>query len=580
MDIQHEESERLVMEGEQPQGMTNGTMVMMQTMYGEAGKEVKSYVFAPDPNKPAWVAFTMSWTYLSCLVICSLALAIGQELLYRKSQRRSGLLWFKTAQDISKLEYFLWRYAPTILTVNYGIAFQAVDAQVRRLEPFYRLARKGGATAAESIGVDPTKPWALLSMLGPRTFFSTIAFLTAVLAVPTLQNASLSVAHSTETDNSFIYIVNGWSRGLTSALLLNAACTATIMFYTRKGSGLWDDPGGIVGHCAMLTKSHILEDMEGLEMSKDRVILNALRQRKYVLHKGSLWQGEYIPNAPTLASDRKTDDQVDTRQPMLRPIPAGIFLVLQLAVLALVPSLTFSSANYLLQKVPWILTALGVTVKLIWSLLDGTMRSLEPWYRLSRRHAPPSVLCLDYTATSIYKLPFKALSNRHYLLFCVSIVSLLAELLIVCISSFGLKGTAFLHGTITSHGTFDRDADDVETFASFWWSFGISITVLILMMFGTSLVFYHRHQFILPRAPGTIASIIAYTYQGHLLISLVDTEEYSKAERLTHLNNDGYTYGFGWYTGRNGEVICGIDQEPLLAGYQHGVDFKATMHQD
>jgi hypothetical protein len=473
-------------------------------------------------------------------------------------------------------QYFLWRYAPTILTVNYGIAFQSVDAQVRRLEPFYRLARRGGATAAESIGIDPTKPWAIISMLSPRTFFSSIAFLVAVLAVPTLQNASLSVAHSADGKTSHIYVISGWSRGFSSALLLNAACTVMLMIYTRKGSGLISDPRGIVGHLAMMTKSHIVIDVHGLQMSSDKVLLNQLRRRRYILHKGSLWQGEYIRNAREIVTDKDTEPWKDTRPPLLRTLPAGSFIALQLVVLGLVPALTFSRANYILQKIPWILTALGVTMKLLWGLLDGSMRALEPWYRLACRYAPPSVLTLDYTATSVYYLPFDALRNKHYLLFLISIVSIFAEVLIVCLSSFGLKGTVFLHRNTNSAGRIYHDTDDVETFVSFWWSFGIAIAVLILMIIATSVIMRSRRKFILPRAPGTIASTMAYACQGKLLIDLIDIERFTPAQRLQHLQKLGKTYGFGWYSGRDGDVWCGIDEEPLLASYQHGVDYRLS----
>lgn len=205
------------------------------------------------------------------------------------------------------------------------------------------------------------------------------------------------------------------------------------------------------------------------------------------------------------------------------------------------------------------------------------MRALEPWYRLASRHAPPSVLTLDYTATSVYWLPVDALRNKHYLLFTVSIVSLLAEVLIVCLSSFGLKGTVFLHRNTNIIGHLDHDTDDVETFASFWWSFGISVAVLTLMLVATSVVMWSRRNFILPRAPGTIASTMAYACQGKLLYNFVDIEKYTPAQRLQHMQKIGKTYGFGWYSGRDGEVWCGIDEEPLLASYQHGLDYRSTI---
>lgn len=192
--------------------------------------------------------------------------------------------------------------------------------------------------------------------------------------------------------------------------------------------------------------------------------------------------------------------------------------MLLIVALVMVPALTFLNANKLLQKFSCTLPALGVTLKLIWSLLDGSVRALKPWAILMKRNAPAAVLNLDYTATPVYVLPFQAFSHRHYLVTFVGVVSLLAEVLVVCLSSFGLKGTAFLHRKMATDGSIQRDIDDVETFASFWFSFITLIVILIAMLLASSLVFYARHWLRLPRAPGTIASVMAYAHQGKILM--------------------------------------------------------------
>lgn len=208
----------------------------------------------------------------------------------------------------------MWRYAPTILTVNYGIAFQALDAQIRRLEPFYRLARTTGATANESIGIDPTKPWAILSMPSSRTICSTVSFLVAVLAIPTLQNASLSVRTS-PPDINMVYVVNGWSQGLTTALVFNALLAIALVASTRNKTGLLDDSKGIAGHLSMFVRSHIWSDVHGIDAASDKETLDQLRHRRFVLHKSSPWQGEYIRKANTVGRQSRTS--VDSRPPLL-----------------------------------------------------------------------------------------------------------------------------------------------------------------------------------------------------------------------------------------------------------------------
>ena len=73
------------------------------------------------------------------------------QYLLLKSQRDNGLIF---AEDLTKLPLsrsFSYLYLPTIIAVIYGFAWTWIDLDVRRIEPFYQLARDGGAAAAESM---------------------------------------------------------------------------------------------------------------------------------------------------------------------------------------------------------------------------------------------------------------------------------------------------------------------------------------------------------------------------------------------------------------------------------------------
>ena len=61
-----------------------------------------------------------------------------------------------------------------------------------------------------------------------------------------------------------------------------------------------------------------------------------------------------------------------------------------------------------------------------------------------------------------------------------------------------------------------------------------------------------------------------------LFRSFVDTEKMNSKEMTRHLEEKGKMYGLGWFLGVDGVEHCGVDQEPLRARYQWGVDFTDT----
>ena len=51
----------------------------------------------------------------------------------------------------SPVHIFCYRYLPQMVIVLYGIAWAAVDLDVKRLEPYFQLSNPGGASASDSI---------------------------------------------------------------------------------------------------------------------------------------------------------------------------------------------------------------------------------------------------------------------------------------------------------------------------------------------------------------------------------------------------------------------------------------------
>ena len=121
-----------------------------------ANSATQSYYFPPDPDMPDWRPPTMMNRYVILLVCIALVFGAVTEYLTQLSLQRApddGLLVFRDPREVSDLDWFAWKYMPTMVILLYGIMWQATDFEVRRLEPYYQLSKPGGATAEESLNM-------------------------------------------------------------------------------------------------------------------------------------------------------------------------------------------------------------------------------------------------------------------------------------------------------------------------------------------------------------------------------------------------------------------------------------------
>ncbi len=555
----------------------------------------------------------MSWPYITLLILLSLGMAGAQEYLYQLSHTRSkvgdGLLKYKSPIELTNWEYFCWKYLPTMVAVTYGVLWQVVDFEVKRLEPYYQLSRQEGALAAASLNIDYVTGLPILTPIKALRYkhwtvlLCSVAHLIASSLAPVAQSASLLVTPNQKEREihkyKFVRVHEVWGRVHTGLLLLIAVLGCLVLFSLRRKSGLLSDPKGIAGIAAMANKSHILMDFKDLDRATPDQIHDHLKHRRYNLHKSSLWQGEYIKSTgnDTFGPQATEPKKVKSPHPLMLRLIGGIpFISGMLLFTLFIPVLLFTPANKLNQNFPWILTAIATIIRHLWAAVEGNVRIMEPFYVLSRRNAPSYILTLDYAGTMPVWIAVKSLLNRHYLLSLVGFGAILTEMLTVCVSALGVSGTDFISVDADDALPLVRDvvfvslttnSSDVvravasrsnseETFRSFWTSFSLAIGILLWLCGTACLVLYRRRHPFLPREPGTIASVLAFIHQSKMLYDFVDTERMHSRQMTAHLARKGKTYGLGWFTGRDGHDHCGVDEEPLLTNYVHGKPyFKA-----
>ncbi|KJR80531.1 uncharacterized protein SPSK_04883 [Sporothrix schenckii 1099-18] len=549
----------------------------------------RTQVFYPQPN---WRPFSMRWPYLMTLILLSIVLGVAQELIYRMSLTRP-LVKFHSPEEIPGGLYFTVKFAPTIVAVTFGVLWQITDFEVKRLEAFYQMSKGDGAVADESINVDYVtyftffRPFRALYCKHYAVAVSSIASLLAVSLVPTLSAATIVLTPNRDArlanpqGEKQVVIGAVWSRFLTVVLFVIAALGCVLFFLLqRRRSGLLSDVKGIAGLASMAVVSHIMTDFKGMDLVTHKEIHNKLKDHRYVLRNSSLAPDDENPVSLAERERYKEFDSHMSENPhplMLRargciPYIAGILLFA-----ALIPIVLFTPANVLTDKAAWLLTALAVAIKLGWGGLETSVRMMEPYYILWRRHAPAKTLTLDYTAMPFLWVALQALKNGHYLVFFVGFGTVMTEVLTVLVTSLAtVEGHDFI-GTGASSPTADTDADSgEETALSFWLTLGLVTFILSYMSIVATVVFIRRRRPFLPRQPNTIASVLAYIHQSKMLWSFVGTSKSSNAEMLVKLEAMGHKYGLGWFEGRDGKTHCGVDQEELMSSYKLGYDYSRS----
>jgi len=536
------------------------------------GKTATTQIFYPQPN---WKPFSMRWPYLTMLILLSMGLAVMTQVLFRMYTRDNPILRFKSPSEVDEGIYFIVRFGPTIVAVVYGVLWQFTDFEVRRLEAYFQMSKPGGALAAESINVDYVtmfsffRPFHALKVGHHAVALSSAATTFAVSLVPTFAAAVLTLGKREGVQEIYFSTVSTYL--LTGILALNVVGGLGLFYLLQtRRTGLVADVRGIAGLASMAVVSHILMDFKDLDTAKPKDIHHKLKHHRYLLRNSSLTPDD---ENPASSQDREkyegTHFSQNPHPAMLRPASSIPFIIALVLFTGFIPAFLFTPAEVVTEKVPWLATAMAVGLKLGWTSLETAVRMMEPYYILSKRHAPSKILTLDYTALPFAYMPLRALFNGHFIMFLLGWGSVMAEFLTILVSGLAtVRGREFMPNS----GIDPEDMESgQETARSFFVSLATALFILLYMTLVSTMVFVRRRHPFLPRQPSTIASVLAFIHQSKMVYKFVGTSKLTNSQMADRLD-DGTTYGLGWFKGRDGQVHCGVDQEELMSAYKHGVD--------
>ncbi|KAL6906957.1 hypothetical protein GGI43DRAFT_247477 [Trichoderma evansii] len=567
---------------------TYSTYSSASSIKEKSSRDKNTQTFYPECN---WKPFSMRWPYLLSLILLSIALAVMQEVLFQM-HKNDPLVKFTSPDEVDQGLFFVIKFAPTLLAVIYGVLWQFTDFEVRRLEAFYQLSKEGGAVAAESLNIDYVtsfnfyRPFKAMWKGHYAVAVSSIATIFAVSLVPTFAAAAVVLAPNRETrmanPNGYknLNFNSVWSRLLTSTLAVIAVLGCILFYFLQsRKSGLMSDIRGIAGLASMAVVSHILMDFKDMDTASPRDIHNKLKYNRYTLLNSSLAPDEFNSSNlhPVTSSEKHKYDDFDlpTNPHPILLRPAGIIpmIIGILAFAGFIPVFLFTPAEIVTNKAPLVVTIMAVIIKMVWGGMETGVRMMEPYYILSKRHAPAKTLLLDYTALPFGYMPIRALLNGHFLVFFVGFGSIMTEFLTVMVAGLAtVDGHDFLLTWNSADKAWEVNSG-TETVKSFYVSFATSLFILLYMVVVALVVFFRRRHAFLPRQPNTIASVLAYIHQSKMLYDFVGTEKFT-ASQVRQKLGEYKVYGLGWFVGRDGQKHCGVDQEELISNYKHGICLK------
>lgn len=110
-------------------------------------------------NAASWQPYTLRWWFLALLAVSMLTLLLLVSLLLHYSVKNDGL----GSDDDSTMQFFGWRFTPSLLAVFYVQLTAMLLDDVKRTEAFAQMAKFGGAPAYSSILRAPGAWWNALA---------------------------------------------------------------------------------------------------------------------------------------------------------------------------------------------------------------------------------------------------------------------------------------------------------------------------------------------------------------------------------------------------------------------------------
>lgn len=174
-----------------------------------------------------------------------------------------------TSQRLGHARYIGWTYVPSLVFVIYGVFWQVVDGEVKRLEKYRQLGGTGpSCSARQSVCLNYHLFWSPLSILQALRYrqwsvvLSSTGLVLSGIIAPNVQNyvftwniySGTALVWGGQCSRQVAYADQFWSKVLLGVLLANWTCAVGLLFTLRNSpTNLTRDPRGLFNALILTT---------------------------------------------------------------------------------------------------------------------------------------------------------------------------------------------------------------------------------------------------------------------------------------------------------------------------------------
>ncbi|KAL8785769.1 MAG: hypothetical protein Q9213_003147 [Squamulea squamosa] len=423
-------------------------------------------------------------------------------------------------KSVTMRDYLVGAFLPTVLAVLFSIPWYILFTAVQEMEPFYQLADPQGALARDSICLDYRAYVKVVAILQAGLRGHSVVLWAGVCSIAVLALAPLAsetvfigfvgegrctATSSRDACHPQLSVYPVAARAVQGILAVVAALTVCITItISRRNSGVYANPSSVAGIATLFQNSSLIDEFRQLNPDgfDSRALEAQLEGKRYRLgyfqhsdgstdygitrytepsfysdenDHSSQYSRNSFPNkkggyttvSATTVEAKPTKTRKSKRHYFLHPATAIAFAIFVAGLLTLVVYYNQTGGDTGFERfmdsqtfgVAFMFTAVGVMLKLYWSIVDDDLRathryrllllapssSEKPTARQSILASPPSnpFMGLGYSLRRMIWLPG-----------WLSIVAVLTEPLIVVLANIPFKpGTAYMAYRVSTYVT-------------------------------------------------------------------------------------------------------------------------------
>ena len=517
--------------------------------------------------------------------------------------------------------YFIGAFLPTILAVLFSTPWPLLASALQEMEPFYQLQQFQGVSASKSLLLDYTSSINVIATVNAirrghfSVWLSGLITLAILLLAPLASEAVFigfigqgvctgTPRRSDCTPRLSVYPIA--ARAIQGILAFVVVLTLILIIaISRRKSGVYANPLSIASVAILFQNQYLIEEIRRLnpftlDPKTLKAVLEGQRYRigSYKELDGGHSYGLMVCKSSIFIHDSDShiqshdgkkyasvavtglDDDSPSRHhakrrmmsstTLIHPIAVIIYGILVAGLETLVLYYNQTGGDTAFERfmdsnsfgVTFLFTAVGVGIKLYWSLLDdgktslpcrgclilthdAEIRAMEPYRQLLHGNAPAADSILLAPHSNPYTGLFYSLRNRHYFNAYISFVAVLCEPLIVALANIPFKpALAFIAYKACTY---------------------ISIGVLSLMLIGLVWMLCRKGTTRLStNRPKNLAEVMVTLCGSHMLEDFAGMSTLERKERDSIIKGWRKGYSMGNLIGIDGIEREGIDEDMFI----------------